>query len=52
MLALTVRVRREEAAVTPLWREGTPTIYAVCPGPILLLPYPYGWRRAHVHASR
>jgi lysophospholipid acyltransferase (LPLAT)-like uncharacterized protein len=52
MLALTVRVRREEAAVTPLWREGTPTIYAIWHGRILLLPYLYGWRRAHVLASR
>src|SRR5262245_17465674 len=52
MLALTVRVRREEAAVTPLWREGTPTVYAVWHGRILLLPYLYGWRAAHVLASR
>jgi len=52
MLALTLRVRREEASVTSLWRAGTPTIYAVWHGRILLLPYLYGWRRAHVLASR
>ena len=52
MLALTLRVRREEATVTSFWREGTPTIYAVWHGRILLLPYLYGWRRAHVLASR
>ena len=38
--------------VTSLWREGTPMIYAGWHGRILLLPYLYGWRRAHVLASR
>ena len=52
MLALTLRVRREEATVTSFWREGTPTIYAVWHGRILLLPYLYGWLSAHVLASR
>lgn len=52
LLGLTLRVRREEAAVAPLWREGTPSIYAVWHGRILLLPYLYGWRRARVLASR
>jgi len=52
MLALTLRVHREEAMVTSLWREGTPMIYAAWHGRILLLPYLYGWRRAHVLASR
>ena len=52
MLALTLRVRREEATVTSLWRDGTPMIYAVWHGRILLLPYLYGWRAAHVLASR
>ena len=52
LLALTLRVRREETAVAPLWREGTPVIYAMWHGRILLLPYLYGWRRARVLASR
>ncbi len=51
-LALTLRVRREEAAVGPLWQAGTPAIYVVWHGRILLLPYLYGWRRACVLASR
>ena len=52
LLALTLRVRREEAVVSPLWRAGTPAIYVVWHGRILLLPYLYGRRRAHVLASR
>ena len=52
VLALTLRVRREEAAVNPLWRAGTPAIYVVWHGRILLLPYLYGSRHAHVLASR
>jgi lysophospholipid acyltransferase (LPLAT)-like uncharacterized protein len=52
LLALTLRVRREEATVASFWREGTPVIYAVWHGRILLLPYLYGWRRARVLASR
>jgi lysophospholipid acyltransferase (LPLAT)-like uncharacterized protein len=52
LLASTLHVRREEAAVGALWREGTPAIYAVWHGRILLLPYFYGWRRARVLASR
>lgn len=52
LLASTLHVRREEAAVGALWRSGTPAIYAVWHGRILLLPYFYGWRRARVLASR
>lgn len=52
MLAHTVRIRREEATASALWRAGTPAIYAVWHGRILLLPYLYGWRRARVLASR
>lgn len=52
MLAHTLRIRREEATASALWRAGTPAIYAVWHGRILLLPYLYGWRRARVLASR
>jgi lysophospholipid acyltransferase (LPLAT)-like uncharacterized protein len=52
LLARTLRIRREEAAVEGLWRAGTPIIYAVWHGRILLLPYLYGSRRARVLASR
>jgi lysophospholipid acyltransferase (LPLAT)-like uncharacterized protein len=52
VLACTLRIRRDETLVSPLWRAGTPAIYAVWHGRILLLPYLYGWRRARVLASR
>jgi lysophospholipid acyltransferase (LPLAT)-like uncharacterized protein len=52
LLTLTLRIRREETAVSPLWRAGTPAVYVVWHGRILLLPYLYGRRRAHVLASR
>ena len=52
LLARTLDIRREEATVSPLWAAGTPVIYAVWHGRILLLPYLYGWRRARVLASR
>jgi len=52
LLARTLQIRREEATVRGLWRDGTPAIYAVWHGRILLLPYLYGWRRARVLASR
>ena len=51
LLALTLRFHREEAAVDPLWRDGTPAIYVVWHARVLLLPYLYGWRRARVLAS-
>ena len=52
LLALTLRIRREEATVSPLWQAGTAAIYVVWHGRILLLPYLYEGRRAHVLASR
>jgi lysophospholipid acyltransferase (LPLAT)-like uncharacterized protein len=52
VLASTLRVRRDEAAVAPLWAARTPMIYAVWHGRILLLPYLYGHRGSHVLASR
>lgn len=52
LVAATLRIRREEGAVDALWRAGTPAIYAVWHGRILLLPYLYGRRHARVLASR
>lgn len=52
LLARTLLIRREEAAVAPLWQAGAPAIYATWHGRILLLPYLYGGRRACVLASR
>jgi lysophospholipid acyltransferase (LPLAT)-like uncharacterized protein len=52
LLARTLEIRRDETSVSALWRAGTPAIYAVWHGRILLLPYLYGWRRARVLASR
>jgi lysophospholipid acyltransferase (LPLAT)-like uncharacterized protein len=52
LLALTLRIRREEGPVQELWRSGTPTIYAAWHGRILLLPFLYGWRGSRVLASR
>jgi lysophospholipid acyltransferase (LPLAT)-like uncharacterized protein len=52
VLALTLRVRRDEGPVAPLWRGRTPVIYAVWHARILLLPCLYGGRRARVLASR
>ncbi len=49
--ALTLRIRREEEAVAPLWRAGTPIIYAVWHGRIFLLPYLYGGRRCKMLTS-
>jgi lysophospholipid acyltransferase (LPLAT)-like uncharacterized protein len=50
--ARTLSVRRDERAVAPLWQAGTPIIYAMWHGRILLLPFLYGSRRARVLASR
>ena len=51
-LAGTLRVRREEAPVAPLWAARAPVIYVVWHGRILLLPYLYGHRGAHALTSR
>ena len=51
-LALTLRIRREEAPVAPLWAAHAPIIYAVWHGRILLLPRLYGRRGSHTLASR
>lgn len=52
LLAGTLRVRREETAVAPLWAARAPLIYAMWHGRLLLLPYLYGHRAAHVLTSR
>jgi hypothetical protein len=52
MLAATLRVRREEAPVAPLWAARAPLIYAMWHGRLLLLPYLYGHRGARVLTSR
>lgn len=51
-LARTLRIRREEGAVAPLWAARVPVIYAVWHGRVLLLPYLYGPRGGGVLTSR
>jgi lysophospholipid acyltransferase (LPLAT)-like uncharacterized protein len=51
-IAHTLRIRREERHVAPLWAAGTPVIYAVWHGRVFLLPYLYGHRGCCVLASR
>src|SRR5262245_10891962 len=45
-------IRRDEQTVTSLWQAGTPIVYAVWHGRILLLPWLYGRRPVRVLASR
>jgi lysophospholipid acyltransferase (LPLAT)-like uncharacterized protein len=52
VLAGTLRIRREEATIAPLWAARSPLIYAMWHGRLLLLPYLYGHRGAHVLTSR
>jgi lysophospholipid acyltransferase (LPLAT)-like uncharacterized protein len=52
MLAATLRVRREESTIAPLWAARTPLIYAMWHGRLLLLPYLYGHRGARTLTSR
>jgi lysophospholipid acyltransferase (LPLAT)-like uncharacterized protein len=51
-LAGTLHIRREEAAVAPLWAARAPVIYAVWHDRILLLPYLYGHRGSLALTSR
>jgi lysophospholipid acyltransferase (LPLAT)-like uncharacterized protein len=51
-LAGTLRVRREETAVAPLWAARVPVIYVVWHDRILLLPYLYGHRGSLALTSR
>ena len=41
LLAATLRLRREEKSVEPLWAAGAPAIYVVWHARLLLLPYLY-----------
>ena len=52
LLAATLRLRREEKAVEPLWVAGAPLIYVVWHARILLLPYLYRGRGLRVLVSR
>jgi lysophospholipid acyltransferase (LPLAT)-like uncharacterized protein len=52
LLALTIRVRREEEAVWSHWRSRMPTIYTAWHGQILLMPYLCSRMKARVLASR
>jgi lysophospholipid acyltransferase (LPLAT)-like uncharacterized protein len=52
LLAATLRVRREEAKIAPLWAARAPLIYAMWHGRLLLLPYLYGHRGARTLTSR
>ena len=51
LLARTLRIRREERAVEPLWASHTPAIYVVWHARLLLLPHLYGHRGARVLIS-
>lgn len=52
LLAVTLRIRREEEAVQPLWTAAAPVIYVVWHGRLLLMPYLYGRRGFRVLISR
>lgn len=52
LLAATLRLRREEKAVEPLWALGAPVIYVVWHARLLLLPYLYRGRGLLALVSR
>jgi lysophospholipid acyltransferase (LPLAT)-like uncharacterized protein len=53
LLAATLRIRREEKAVEPLWTAAAaPVIYVVWHARLLLMPYLYGRRGFRVLISR
>ena len=52
LLAATLRLRREEKTVEPLWAAGTPVIYVVWHARLLLLPYLYRGRGLRALVSR
>ena len=52
LLAVTLRFRREEKAVEPLWTAAAPVIYVVWHARLLLMPYLYGRRGFRVLISR
>jgi lysophospholipid acyltransferase (LPLAT)-like uncharacterized protein len=52
LLAATLRLRREEKTVEPLWATGVPAIYVVWHARLLLLPYLYRGRGLRALVSR
>ena len=52
LLARTLSIRREEAAVEARWRAGLPIIYAVWHGRLALMPWLYARRDLRVLISR
>ncbi len=52
LLAATLRLRREEETVEPLWAAGVPVIYVVWHARLLLLPYLYRGRGLRALVSR
>jgi hypothetical protein len=52
LLAATLRLRREEKTVEPLWALGAPVIYVVWHARLLLLPYLYRERGLRALVSR
>jgi len=52
LLAATLRLRREEKTVEPLWAAGAPAIYVVWHARLLLLPYLYRRRGLYALISR
>ena len=52
LLAVTLRLRREERTVEPLWAAGAPAIYVVWHARLLLLPYLYRRRGLFALVSR
>jgi len=52
LLAVTLRLRREERTVEPLWAAGAPAIYVVWHARLLLLPYFYRGRGLRALVSR
>jgi len=52
LLAATLRLRREENTVEPLWAAGAPAIYVVWHARLLLLPYLYRRRGLFALVSR
>jgi lysophospholipid acyltransferase (LPLAT)-like uncharacterized protein len=52
LLAATLRLRREEKTVEPLWAAGSPVIYVVWHARLLLLPYLYRRRGFRALVSR
>lgn len=52
LLVATLRLRREERTVEPLWAVGSPVIYVVWHARLLLLPYLYRGRGMRALVSR